>query len=395
MPWKECSVVDERMKFVGRYLEGETMAELCREFGIARKTGYKIIERYEESGVVGLTDRTRRPVRFGNQLPMQVEKALLSIKADKPNWGAPKIRELFIRKYPDIKPPAKSTVHALLDRHGLVTPRGRRRYKAQGTALSDGKTPNALWCADFKGEFQLGNGRYCYPLTITDYASRYLLACEGLESTREPTTFPVFERVFKEFGIPHGLRTDNGVPFASPNALFGLSRLSVWWLRLGIMIERIKPGHPEQNGRHERMHLTLKKETTKPARMNLLQQQARFDDFIEEFNGERPHQALEMKYPSEIYEKSPRPYIGLPPVEYPLHDRVVLITSCGRICIKKLKINLSQVFAGQAVGIKEVNDRIWLVTFMDYDLGYFDEDSKRFEPLVNPFGAKVLPMSPV
>lgn len=274
------------MKFVARYLEGETMAELCREFGIARKTGYKIVERYEESGVVGLTDRTRRPVRFGNQLPMQVEQALLSIKADKPSWGAPKIRERFIRKFPDIKPPAKSTVHALLDRHGLVTPRGRRRYKAQGTALSDGKTSNDLWCADFKGEFQLGNARYCYPLTITDYASRFLLACEGLESTREPTTFPVFERVFREFGMPAAIRTDNGVPFASPNSLFGLSRLSVWWLRLGIAIERIKPGHPEQNGRHERMHLTLKKETTKPAEMNLLQQQARFDGFVEEFNGE-------------------------------------------------------------------------------------------------------------
>lgn len=395
MPWKECSVVDERMKFVARYLEGETMAELCREFGIARKTGYKIVERYQESGVVGLTDRTRRPVRFGNQLPMQLEKALLSIKADKPNWGAPKIRELFVRKFPDIKPPAKSTIHALLDRHGLVTPRGRRRYKAQGTQLSDSKTPNDLWCADFKGEFQMGNGRYCYPLTITDYASRYLLACEGLESTKEPTAFPVFERVFKEFGIPRGIRTDNGVPFASPNSLFGLSRLSVWWLRLGIAIERIKPGNPQQNGRHERMHLTLKKETTKPAEMNLFQQQARFDGFVEEFNGERPHQALEMKYPGEVYTKSQRLYDGLPPIEYLLHDRTVLVTSCGRICIKKLKINLSQVFAGQAVGIKEMSDGIWLVTFMDYDLGYFDEDSKRFEPLANPFGAKVLPMSPV
>jgi transposase InsO family protein len=282
-----------------------------------------------------------------------------------------------------------------LDKHGLVTPRGRRRYRAEGTPLSDGKLPNDLWCADFKGEFQLGNGRYCYPLTITDYASRYLLACEGLETTREPMAFSVFERVFKEFGLPSSIRTDNGVPFASPNSLFGLSKLSVWWLRLGIRIERIRPGNPQENGRHERMHLTLKTETTKPAEMNFLQQQARFDAFVEEFNSERPHQALEMKYPGEIYKPSNRQYEGLPPVEYPLHERTILITSCGRICIKKLKINLSQVFAGQAVGIKEVNDRIWLVTFMDYDLGYFDEDSRRFEPLGNPFGAKVLPMSPV
>lgn len=387
--------MDERVKFVARYLNGETMSELCREFGIARKTGYKIVERYQESGVMGLTDRSRRPVRYGNQLPMQVEKALLQIKADKPHWGAPKIRERFIRKYPDIKPPAKSTIHALLDRQGLVTPRGRRRYRAHGTALSEGKSPNDLWCADFKGEFQLGNGRYCYPLTITDYSSRYIIACEGLESTKEPTAFPVFEQAFKEFGIPSAIRTDNGAPFASPNSLFGLSRLSVWWLRLGISIERIRPGNPQQNGRHERMHLTLKKETAKPAQLNFLQQQVRFDEFVEEFNSERPHEALQMKYPGEIYKKSPRIYSGLPPVEYPMHDRVILITACGRICIKKLKINLSQVFAGQAVGIKEVNDKIWLVTFMDYDLGYFDEDSKRFEPISNPFGAKVLPMSSV
>jgi putative transposase len=387
--------MDERVKFVARYLNGETMSELCREFGIARKTGYKIVERYQESGVMGLTDRSRRPVRYGNQLPMQVEKALLQIKADKPHWGAPKIRERFIRKYPDIKPPAKSTIHALLDRQGLVTPRGRRRYRAQGTALSEGKSPNDLWCADFKGEFQLGNGRYCYPLTITDYSSRYIIACEGLESTKEPTAFPVFEQAFKEFGIPSAIRTDNGAPFASPNSLFGLSRLSVWWLRLGISIERIRPGNPQQNGRHERMHLTLKKETAKPAQLNFLQQQVRFDEFVEEFNSERPHEALQMKYPGEIYKKSPRIYSGLPPVEYPMHDRVILITACGRICIKKLKINLSQVFAGQAVGIKEVNDKIWLVTFMDYDLGYFDEDSKRFEPISNPFRAKVLPMSSV
>lgn len=385
--------MDERVKFVARYLGGETMSELCREFGIARKTGYIIVERYQESGVIGLTDRSRRPVRFGNQLPMQMEKALLDIKADKPSWGARKIRERFIRKYPDFKPPAKSTIHALLDKHGLVTPRGRKRYKAEGTSLSDVNNPNELWCADFKGEFQLGNGRYCYPLTITDYSSRYILACEGLESTKEPTAFPVFERVFKEFGVPRAIRTDNGVPFASPNSLFGLSRLSVWWLRLGIAIERIKPGNPQQNGRHERMHLTLKKETTKPSQMNFLQQQARFDSFIGEFNQERPHEALEMKYPAEIYQKSQRLYLGLPAVEYPMHDRTILVTSCGRICIKKLKINLSQVFSGQAVGIKEVNDGIWLVTFMDYDLGYFDEDSKRFEPLSNPFGTKVLPMS--
>jgi putative transposase len=239
----------------------------------------------------------------------------------------------------------------------------------------------------------LGDKQYCYPLTISDFASRFVIACEGLESTKEQHAFTIFERVFREFGLPRAIRTDNGVPFSSPNSLFNLSRLSVWWLRLGIEIERIKPGHPEQNGRHERMHLTLKKETAKPAGENMLQQQEKFDRFVDEFNNERPHQALEMKYPCEFYERSHRAYNGLPDLQYPLHDRTILVTSCGRICMRNKKINFSQVFAGQKVGIKEVADKIWLVSFMDYDLGYFDEESMRLEPLDNPFGPKVLPMS--
>jgi len=395
MPWKESSVMDERIKFVARLLDGETMSSLCSEFGISRKTGYKIQERYEKCGVEGLTDRTRRPVRFGNQLPIQIEKFILNIKREKPSWGAPKIRDRLIRKYPDIKTPAKSTIHALLDRHGLVTRRGRKRYKAEGTALSDTQTPNNLWCADYKGQFMLGDKRYCYPLTITDYASRYLIACEGLETTKEKFAFTTFERVFREFGLPKAIRTDNGVPFASPNSLFGLSKLSVWWLRLGIGIERIKPGNPQQNGRHERMHLTLKKEATKPPGMNFLQQQEKFDNFIQEFNHDRPHQALAMKYPGEVYTSSISSYKGLPEVDYPVHDKTVLVTSCGRICIRQKKIHISQVFAKQAMGVKEVNDGIWLVSFMDFDLGYFDEDSSNFEPLDNPFAAKVLPMCSV
>lgn len=239
----------------------------------------------------------------------------------------------------------------------------------------------------------LADKRYCYPLTITDFASRYLLACEALHTTKEVYAFTVFERVFKEFGLPKAIRTDNGVPFASPNGLFNLSRLAVWWLRLGIDIERIKPGNPQQNGRHERMHLTLKLETTKPAGDNFLQQQARFDDFVEEFNSERPHQALNMAYPAERYDASPRAYRGLPDLDYPFHDQTVTVTTCGRICYKRKKINLSLVFAGQAVGIKQVEDHIWLTSFMDYDLGYFDDETCRLEPLPNPFGPKVLPMS--
>jgi transposase InsO family protein len=394
MPWKECSVMDERLRFVARLLDGEGMSEVCREFGISRKTGYKIFERYKEHGLEALSDRSRRPVRYANQLPPQIEGLIVQLKRDKPHWGARKIRELLVRRLDqDFRVPAKSTIHAVLHRHGLVKPPGRPRHRAQGTPLSAAITANDLWCADFKGEFKLGNGRYCYPLTVTDQASRFLLLCEALDSTREDTAITAFEQLFRERGLPRAIRSDNGVPFASPNALFNLSKLAVWWLRLGIAIERIKPGHPQQNGRHERMHLTLKKETTRPPGMNSLQQQARFDEFVKEFNTERPHEALDMKCPAEIYSASPQAYGGLPDLSYPLHDREVIVTACGRICMHRKRINLSTVLAGQKLGIKEVDDGIWIVSFMSYDLGFIDLEQKTLQPLDNPFGPRLSPMS--
>ena len=396
MPWQECCKMDERLRFVARLLEGEKMAELCREFDISRKTGYKIFYRYQDCGLDGLTDRSRRPYRQANRLPFQIESLIVGLRQDHPTWGAPKIREKLRRQQLGIQLPAISTVHAVLDRHGLVT-RGRRRctYKAEGTTLSRPDQPNDLWCVDYKGEFQLADHRYCYPLTITDFVSRYLMCCEALEGTKGIYAFSVFERVFKESGLPKAIRTDNGVPFASVTAFFGLSKLSVWWLRLGITLERIQPGHPQQNDRHERMHLTLKKEATKPPGRNFLQQQAKFDHFIQEFNHERPHQALGMHYPAELHRPSPRPYRGLPPLEYPLHDQTITVTQCGRLCFGGRKINLSAVFAGQNVGVREVAEHVWLISFMHYDLGFFDDQCSRVECAPNPFGAKVLPMSPV
>jgi putative transposase len=393
VPWKEWKIVEERLRFVARRLDGEKMASLCREFGISRKTGYKVFDRYKDCGIDGLTDRSRRPYRHANQLPFQIEKLIVKLKKEYPHWGAPKIREKLRRRYPELQCPAVSTVHAVLDRHGLVKRRKRRRHRAKGTVLTHVNRPNELWCADYKGEFMLADKRYCYPLTISDFASRYLISCDALSTTRETYAFAVFERAFKDFGLPRAIRTDNGIPFACGNALYGLSKLSVWWLRLGIDIERIKPGHPEQNGRHERMHLTLKTEATKPAADNYLQQQARFDVFVKRFNEDRPHQALKMKVPADLYKKSPRPYTGLGDLDYPFHDFSATVTTCGRICYKRRKINLSTVFSGQKVGVKQVDNKIWLVSFMHYDLGYFDHETCRLEPIDNPFAAKVLPMS--
>jgi len=384
--------MDERLRFVARLLEGEKMAPLCAEFGISRKTGYKIFDRYKDCGVQAFTDRSRRPYRQANRLPPQLEAVIVRLKREYPGWGAPKIREKLRRQSTAPHLPAISTVHAVLDRHGLVHRRRRRPHVATGTALSRPTDPNALWCADYKGEFMLGNRRYCYPLTITDFASRYLLTCEALATTQEKFAFTVFERTFKEFGLPQTIRTDNGVPFASAHAIYGLSKLSVWWLRLGIALERIKPGHPQQNGRHERMHLTLKKEATKPAAANVLQQQARFDAWVEQYNQERPHQALGMKVPADLYARASRVYRGLEELTYPFHDATFTVTQCGRICFKGRKVNLSHVFAGQNVGVTQVGERIWLVTFMRYDLGYFDDETCRLEPIENPFGPKVLPM---
>jgi transposase InsO family protein len=399
MPWKEQTVMEERSRFVARLLEGDEMSTVCRDFGISRKTGYKIFNRYKDEGIDALTDRARRPVRYANQLPEPVEAMIVGLKKEKPHWGARKIRELLVRRLAgDVRVPAKSTVHAVLDRYGLVSVARKRNLanKAVGTTLSVAPSPNDVWRADFKGELKLGDGRYCYPLTITDQASHYLLCCEAFESTRERGVFDAFRRVFAGRGLPLAIRSDNGLPFASPNGLYNLSKLSklsVWWLRLGIALERIRPGHPQENGRHERMHLTLKKEATRPPGRNILQQQIRFDTFVSEFNTERPHEALAMKVPAEVYAASPRAYEGLPEIEYPFHDRDAIVTNCGRLCIHRKKINISTVLAGQRLGLKEVEDGIWLVSFMHYDLGYIDLEQRTLQTIDNPFGTSLSPMS--
>ena len=389
MSWQECSVMDEKLKFIARHLEGESITSLCKEFGVSRTTGHNLIKRYRQMGSEALVAQSRAPKRYANKLPIQVEALILDLKRKYKNWGAPKIREKIIKAFPDIKAPAKSTVHAVLDRNGLVKKRkGRKRYKNEGTKLTHVKSPNDLWCADYKGEFMTADKKYCYPLTITDYSSRYLINCDGLTSTGMEFAFESFERAFKEYGLPKAIRTDNGAPFASAQSFYHLTQLSVWWMRLGINVERIAPGCPQENGRHERMHLTLKQETTRPPRGNIIAQQEEFDKFSKVYNFERPHAGINNKYPAELYKKSNREYKKPEPIYYPFHDQTITVSQCGRICTKGLKVSLSRAFAGVEVGIKEMEDGIWVVSFLDYDLGYFDDKSRKVEPITDPFGMR-------
>lgn len=317
MSWKESTIMDEKLKFIARHLEGETVTSLCKEFGVSRTTGNNLIKRYREMGSEALVAQSRAPMRYANKLPIQVESLILDLKRKYKSWGAPKIREKIIKEFPDVKTPAKSTIHAVLDRNGLVQKRkGRKRYKNEGTKLNHVKSPNDLWFADYKGEFMTADKRYCYLLTITDYSSRFLIGCEAFTSTAGEFAFESFEKAFKEFGLPKAIRTDNGSPFASANSFYHLTKLSVWWMRLGINVERTTPGCPQENGRHENMHLTLKQETTRPPIGNIIGQQEEFDNFIKIYNFERPHAGIENKYPSEIYTPSQRIYTKPEPIYY-------------------------------------------------------------------------------
>lgn len=385
MPWKTSDTVDLRRKFVRRVLLGEKISDLCREFDISRKTGHKIYNRFLQEGERGFQDASRRPKRLANSMDDHLVSIILKFKKDKPTWGAPKLRELFRRKYPSVQPPAVSTIHALLDRNGLV--RHRRRnlgFKATGTSLSVPKEANDLWCTDFKGQFPLGDDSLCYPLTITDQVTRHIQGLEAMERIDEREVIEAFGRVFEEYGLPSAMRSDNGGPFAS-RAIFGLSKLSVYWLRLGIRLERIKPGNPQENGQHERMHRTLKLSVL-PGK-NILAQQEKLDRFREEFNQERPHEALGMKTPAEVYQKSSRPHPrSLPEIIYQGHDHVVTVSDCGRVRLpRKGNVHLSAVLQRQPVALTQLESGLWKINFMEHELGFFDEETYRFNAGANPF----------
>jgi transposase InsO family protein len=388
MPWEESCLVNERMRFVTRLETGERMSELCREYGISRKTGYKFWDRYKKKGPKGLFDEPRKPITSPFQTPEAIQKLILDLKAQKPSWGADKLKSYLEKRRQDIRIPSRGSIYTLLCRNGLVQRRKQRSgYKNEGTHIPETKNPNEIWCTDFKGEFLLGNQKYCYPLTISDHFSRLLISCEGLENTKTNGVQTVFESVFQEYGLPDAILSDNGTPFGA-KGLFGFSQLSLWWLRLGIKILRIKPGHPEQNGRHERMHLTLKQQTVRPPGQNFLQQQEKFDRFKNEYNTERPHAALSMKCPSDVYQSTRRAYpTNLGELKYPLHDltRTVL---CNGFVVSPSSRNkrffLGQAFRNQRVGLREQEAGLWAVSFANWDLGLLDLKNGKFSPFHSP-----------
>jgi transposase InsO family protein len=373
--------MDQRTQFIADHLRnGLSITELCALYGVSRKTGYKWIDRYVRHGPAGLEEASRRPRRSPNQTSEDIVSAILDARRRHPRWGGKKLLALLHKRHPRWPLPGRSTACDILSRHGMV-PRQRRRRRVghPGKPTSQVLAPNDVWSADYKGQFRTGDGRYCYPLTVADGFSRYLLGCQALTSTASDEAKPIFTRLFQEYGLPRRIRSDNGVPFAT-TTLARLSKLSAWWVRLGILPELIEPGRPDQNGRHERMHRTLKAETTRPAAGSLAAPQRRFNVFREEFNHERPHEALDQETPAACYESSPRAMPDrLPPLEYPDRFEVRYVSANGGIRWNSRWVNGSTVCVGEYVGLDEIEDGIWNIYFGPLRLGRLSERHMRIE----------------
>jgi putative transposase len=381
MPWSQTTAMHQRTQFIADHLRGvHSVTELCAQYGISRKTGYKWIERFGQSGPAGLEAKSRRPRSSPNATPSHVVNALLQLRRRHPTWGAKKLLRILSGRRPDWALPTRCVACDLLKRHGLVRRRTARRVIGHpGKPSSLILAPNHVWCADFKGQFRMGNGQYCYPLTVTDGFSRFLLGCYGLPSTATAGTKPVFTRLFQEYGLPQFIRTDNGVPFAT-NTLARLSTLSAWWVRLGVMPQLIQPGNPQQNGRHERMHKTLKAETTRPPAHAMRSQQVKFDRFRREFNHVRPHEALNQNTPASVHVPSPRQMPSRPPpLEYPDRFEKRYVSANGGIRWNKQWVNVSSTCIGEYVGLEEIDDGVWNVYFGALRLGRLDERNMRIE----------------
>jgi putative transposase len=400
MPWRQSSPVTERLRFVQDVAKGQdSFAELCHRYGISRKTGYQWWQRFADEGVMGLEERSRRPRRSPTAISKQIIQLLKGERRRHPRWGPKKLLRVLRNKHPELQLPAVSTAAKILKQEGLI--RRRRRPRRPATEVLPrtgwGTGPNDLWTADHKGQFRLGDGRMCYPLTLADSHSRYLLRVQACSSTRAVEARPVFERAFREYGLPARILTDNGPPFGGPG-IAGLSRLSVWWLRLGIRIERIEPGCPEQNGQHERMHRTLKAEATKPSRANAKAQQRCFDAFRKEYNEERPHEALSQDAPAQHYCKAARFYPKeTPGLDYPLYYERRQVRTSGQIKWHGARVFVSEVLAGETVGLSETDAGAWEVYFGPLLLGLLHPNEFRLRR--SPSGSrargkkKVLPMS--
>jgi putative transposase len=381
MPWRETDALKERTKFVLDYEreanrhEGEVnVSALCRTYGISRPTGYRWLERYLEANrdLRALEERSRRPHRSPSSLPAAVVDWIVAFRKDRPSWGARKIRQLFIEGNPQRPPPSESTINAVLRAHGLCRPRKRRRHVPPATRpFADCAAPNDVWCIDFKGQFRMENGRLCYPLTVLDAYSRFLIRCEGLLHPNYSEVWRVLDRAFTEFGLPAAIRTDNGEPWVSTGA-GGLTRLSLWWLKLGIRHDRIDPGKPQQNGRQERFHRTLKEETATPPRASLPAQQRAFDRFRKEYNQDRPHEALGQQRPEKVYSRSRRLYPRRP--RKPTYDRyldVYVVDKRGFISWRRRLVFISAVLYGEEVELREVERHMIQVRYGELVLGKF------------------------
>ena len=377
MGWKESCVMDERMKFIVECESGNwSMAEACRRVRISRKTGYKWLSRYEEEGVDGLKDRSCASRGHPNAVDARTEHSVLEMKRRHMTFGPAKIRVRLMQDDPERVWPAASTMGDILKRHGLVVPRTKRRRATPSTQpLRHCTQPNDLWCADFKGWFCTTDGARCDPLTITDGASRYLLCCQTMFfGTAFEQVKPAFEMAFRRYGMPTAIRTDNGPPFAT-TALGGLSGLAVWWLRLGIQLERIRPGKPQENGRHERMHRTLKAATAQPPHENLRAQQRAFEHFMREYNEQRPHEALGQQTPASHYQPSPKSFPGRLPKAPPYPDewRSRTVSRTGQMKWDGHDIQITAALRGERIGLKPIGDGVWEIYFLELLLGTFHE----------------------
>lgn len=384
MPWRSTTPMEQRKQFIEMWQTGAfSMAELCERFTVSRKTGYKWLERYRQAGEPGLADRRRAPHSHPNQVSDRVRDLLVQERDRHPHWGVKKLVPRLSRAYPELEWPVLSTAHQVLVREGRVEPGGKRRSRAVGCRqeLLEADRPNTVWTADYKGDFLLGDGHRCYPLTVQDAHSRFLLACEALYGTDDASARRVFESLFFEYGLPDVIRTDNGVPFAARGA-GQLTRLSVFWLKLGIGLDRTRPAHPEENGKHERFHRTLKAQTTRPPSYGLEAQDARFDAFRQEYNEERPHEALGQVPPCQCYQRSEREYAGsVPEPEYPGHWEVRSVHSRGEIKWRGGEHFLSRALTGERVGLFEVEDGKWLVAFVSHPVAVYDAREDRLQPL--------------